>query len=233
VELEPMTTIDVVTTDNQNAGSVDLPPVVFEAKVLPDLLHAEVRRQLAKRHAGTHSTKNRSAVSGGGSKPWRQKGTGRARQGTIRAPQWQGGGSVFGPVPRSYDHALPKKVRRAALRGALSLRLSEGAITVVDALDIPEFKTRRVLEILNTLSLSGENVLIVIAEQDEKIERSARNLRGVGVIRVAGLNVYDVLRHSKLLVTKAAVAAIEARLGTAPRTEEGRTAEAGAAEETS
>jgi len=228
-----MTTIDVVTTDNQKAGSVDLPPVVFEAKVLPDLLHAEVRRQLAKRHAGTHSTKNRSAVSGGGSKPWRQKGTGRARQGTIRAPQWQGGGSVFGPVPRSYDHALPKKVRRAALRGALSLRLSEGAITVVDALDIPEFKTRRVLEILNTLSLSGENVLIVIAEQDEKIERSARNLRGVGVIRVAGLNVYDVLRHSKLLVTKAAVAAIEARLGTAPRTEEGRPAEEGAAEETS
>jgi large subunit ribosomal protein L4 len=225
-----MTTIDVVTTDNQKAGSVDLPPAVFEAKVLPDLLHAEVRRQLARRRAGTHSTKNRAAVSGGGSKPWRQKGTGRARQGTIRAPQWQGGGSVFGPIPRSYDHALPKKVRRAALRGALSLRRAEGAITVVDALDLPEFKTRRVAEILESLSLSGGDVLIVIAEPDEKLERSARNLSGVGVIRVAGLNVYDVLRHSKLLVTKAAVAAIEQRLGSTPRREKGPADESGAAE---
>jgi large subunit ribosomal protein L4 len=220
-----MTTIDVVTTDNQKAGSLDLPPVVFEAKVLPDLLHAEVRRQLAKRRAGTHSTKNRSAVSGGGSKPWRQKGTGRARQGTI---------------PRSYAHALPKKVRRAALRGALSLRSAEGAITVVDALNLPEFKTRRVAEILKSLSLSGEAVLIVIAEQDEKLERSAENIPGIGVIRVAGLNVYDVLRHSKLLVTKAAVAAIEERLGSPPRSdegpprpEEGRPDEGGAAEEAS
>jgi large subunit ribosomal protein L4 len=228
-----MTTIDVVTTDNQKAGSVDLPPVVFEAKVLPDLLHAEVRRQLARRRAGTHSTKNRSRVSGGGSKPWRQKGTGRARQGTIRAPQWQGGGSVFGPVPRSYAHALPKKVRRAALRGALSLRRSEGAITVVDALDVPEFKTRRVAEILESLSLSGEAVLIVIAEQDEKLERSARNIPGVGVIRVAGLNVYDVLRHSKLLVTEAAVAALEDRLGSPPRSEQPQSDEGAAAEETS
>ena len=225
-----MTTIDVVTTDNQKAGSVDLPPAVFEAKVLPDLLHAEVRRQLARRRAGTHSTKNRAAVSGGGSKPWRQKGTGRARQGTIRAPQWQGGGSVFGPVPRSYDHALPKKVRRAALRGALSLRRAEGAITVVEALDLPEFKTRRVAEILESLSLSGGDVLIVIAEPDEKLERSARNLPGVGVIRVAGLNVYDVLRHSRLLVTKAAVAAIEQRLASTPRPEKKRADEGGAAE---
>ena len=228
-----MTSIDVVTTDNQKAGSVDLPPVVFEAKVLPDLLHAEVRRQLARRRAGTHSTKNRSAVSGGGSKPWRQKGTGRARQGTIRAPQWQGGCSVFGPVPRSHAHALPKKVRRAALRGALSLRSSEGSITVVDALDLPEFKTRRVAEILKSLSLSGEAVLIVIAEQDEKLERSAGNIPGIGVIRVAGLNVYDVLRHSKLLVTKAAVAAIEERLGSPPRPEQPQPDEGAAAEETS
>jgi len=207
-----MATLEVTTIDNKKAGSVELSPGIFEVQVKPDLLHAEVRRQLSRRRAGTHSTKNRTAVSGGGSKPWRQKGTGRARQGTTRAPQWAGGGSVFGPVPRSYEHALPKKVRAAALRGALSLRQGEGAITVVDALPIEEFKTRRILEILDALSLAEKDVLIVIDAPDEKVERSARNLPNVGVVRVAGLNVYDVLRHERLLVTKAAVAGIEARL---------------------
>lgn len=207
-----MATVEVMTIDNKKAGSVELSPSVFEVLVKPDLLHAEVRRQLARRRAGTHSTKNRSAVSGGGAKPWRQKGTGRARQGTTRAAQWAGGGVVFGPVPRSYEHSLPKKVRSAALRSALSLRRSEEAITVVDALPLDEFKTKRVREMLDGLSLAGSGVLIVIDEADEKLERSARNLPNVGVIRVAGLNVYDVLRHEKLLVTRAAVAGIEARL---------------------
>jgi large subunit ribosomal protein L4 len=207
-----MTTLDVVTADNKKAGSVELSAAIFEAPVKPDLLHAEVCRQLARRRAGTHSTKNRSAVSGGGAKPWRQKGTGRARQGTTRAPQWAGGGVVFGPVPRSYEHSVPKKVRRAALMGALSLRREEGAITVVDSFDLPEFKTKRVAEILNGLSLRPGGVLIVIDEANEKLETSARNLPNVGVIRVAGLNVYDVLRHPKLLLTQAAVDAIEKRL---------------------
>lgn len=207
-----MATVEVMTIDNKKAGSVELSPSVFEVLVKPDLLHAEVRRQLARRRAGTHSTKNRTAVSGGGAKPWRQKGTGRARQGTTRAAQWAGGGVVFGPVPRSYEHSLPKKVRSAALRSALSLRRSEEAITVVDALPLDEFKTKRVREMLDGLSLAGSGVLIVIDEADEKLERSARNLPNVGVIRVAGLNVYDVLRHEKLLVTRAAVAGIEARL---------------------
>ena len=112
-----MANLDVVTTENKKVGTVDLSATVFEAQVKPDLFHAEVRRQLAARRRGTHSTKNRAAVSGGGSKPWRQKGTGRARQGTTRAPQWAGGGVAFGPVPRSYEHSLPKKVRRAALPG--------------------------------------------------------------------------------------------------------------------
>jgi large subunit ribosomal protein L4 len=207
-----MATVDVVTTENSRAGSVELPAAVFEVKVKPDLLHAEVRRQLAARHAGTHSTKNRAAVSGGGSKPWRQKGTGRARQGTTRAPQWSGGGVVFGPVPRSYAHSLPKKVRRAALRIALSLRREEGAITVVDELAMTEFKTSRVADILAALGLGGESVLIVIVDADEKLEVSARNLPRVGVIRVAGLNVYDVLRHSRLVLTRAAVEALDVRL---------------------
>jgi large subunit ribosomal protein L4 len=220
-----MATIDVVTTENSRAGQIELPPAVFEVKVKPDLFHAEVRRQLAARHAGTHSTKNRHAVSGGGSKPWRQKGTGRARQGSTRSPQWTGGGVVFGPVPRSYDLSLSKKVRRAALRGALSLRQQEGAITVVDALDLSEFNTKRVAGILTALGLAGQSVLIVIAEADEKVEVSARNLPRVGVIRAEGLNVYDVLRHARLVLTKAAVEALDARLSEQRR----KSAKAGAA----
>jgi len=212
-----MASVDVVTLENKSAGSVELPGAVFEAKVKPDLFHAEVRRQLAARRAGTHSTKNRHAASGGGSKPWRQKGTGRARQGTNRAPQWAGGGVVFGPVPRSYEHSLPKKVRRAALRGALSLRQGEDAITVVDAFPMEDFKTRRVAEVLGTLGLADESVLIVIVGRDEKLERSTRNLPRVDTLPVEGLNVFDVLRHKRLLLTKDAVEAIEARLDEARR----------------
>ena len=208
-----MPTLNVVTAENKKAGKLEVSLAVFEAVVKPHLLHAEVRRQLAARRRGTHSTKNRTAVSGGGAKPWRQKGTGRARQGTTRAPQWSGGGVAFGPVPRSHDLALPKKMRRAALRGALSLRVGEGDVTVVEALQLDGFKTRRVAEILEGLGVGGEGVLIVIHEADPFVERSARNLRGVSVVRAAGLNVYDVLRHSKLVATKAAVAAIEQRLG--------------------
>lgn len=208
-----MPTLEVVTARNRKAGSVDLDPAVFEAPVRPDLFHAEVRRQLAKRRSGTHSTKNRAAVSGGGIKPWKQKGTGRARQGTIRAPQWAGGGVVFGPVPRSYEHALPKKVRRAALCGALSHQLREGNIKVVDELGISEYKTKQVAKLLHDLSLADAPVLIVTAGEDPFLERSSRNLPNVSVLRVAGLNVYDVLRHRRLLLTKAAVAAIGERLG--------------------
>jgi large subunit ribosomal protein L4 len=212
-----MATLDVVTTENKKAGTVDLDAAIFEVKVKPDLLHAEVTRQLAARHTGTHSTKNRAAVSGGGSKPWKQKGTGRARQGTTRAPQWAGGGSAFGPVPRSYDHKLPKKVRRAALRCALSQRLADEAIKVVESLEIGEFKTKRVAEILGAIGIEGGGVLIVIDAEDTHIERSARNLPRVKVLRAAGLNVYDVLRYPNLVLTSAAVDAIAARLGSAPK----------------
>jgi large subunit ribosomal protein L4 len=204
--------LDVVTAANKKAGSIDLDPSVFEAPVRPHLFHAEVRRQLAKRRSGTHSTKNRAGVSGGGIKPWKQKGTGRARQGTIRAPQWTGGGVVFGPVPRSYEHALPKKVRRAALRAALSLQFREGNIKVVDELRLTEYKTKRVAKLLHDLSLEDAPVLIVIDAEEPFLEGSARNLPNVSVLRVAGLNVYDVLRHRKLLLTRAAVDAIGERL---------------------
>lgn len=208
-----MATVDVSKIGGGKAGSAELDPVVFEATVKPYLFHAEVRRQLAGRRAGTHSTKNRSAVSGGGAKPYRQKGTGRARQGTIRAPQFAGGGSVFGPVPRGHGHKLTKKTRRAALRCALSLRQQEGAVTVVDAFDPGEFKTRRVVESLNGLGLGGSSVLIVIQEPTPHLERSARNLPGIGVIRAEGLNVHDVLRHEKLLIVQGALDRIHDRLG--------------------
>ena len=210
-----MATLDVVTAENKKAGSVELSPAVFEAAVKPHLFQAEVRRQLARRRAGTHSTKNRSAVSGGGSKPWRQKGTGRARQGTTRAPQWAGGGAVFGPVPRSHEHGLPKKARRAALRGALSHRLQEGGVTVVESLEIDGYRTKRVVEVLKGLGLDGRKVLIVIGEASPTLERSARNLHGVDVLRAEGLNVYDVLRHDKLVMTRGGLEAVEKRLASA------------------
>ena len=208
-----MATQDLVKAGGGRAGSVELDPVVFEAKVKPHLFHAEVRRQLAKRRAGTHSTKNRAFVSGGGIKPWRQKGTGRARQGSIRAPQWAGGGVVFGPVPRSYEHDLPKKMRRAALRSALSLRLQEGALTVVEALALEAPRTRLLLDALRGLGLADASVLVVIGDADPSLELAARNLPRVDVLRAVGLNVYDVLRHDRLVVTQDALGRIHQRLG--------------------
>jgi large subunit ribosomal protein L4 len=207
-----MATLELKKAGKGKGGSVELDPAVFEAAVKPHLFHAEVRRQLAKRRAGTHSTKNRALVSGGGIKPWKQKGTGRARQGTIRAPQWAGGGIVFGPVPRSYEHALPKKVRRAALRSALSLRLREGKLMVAEALALEAPRTKLLLEALRGLGFEG-SVLVVIEAENRNLELAARNLQKVDVLRADGLNVYDVLRHEGLLLTKGALARIHERLG--------------------
>jgi large subunit ribosomal protein L4 len=207
-----MASLDVKSIENQVSGSLELDPAIFEAEIRRDLFHAEVRRQLAARRTGTHSSLNRAGVSGGGAKPYRQKGTGRARQGTIRAPQWAGGGAVFGPVPRGYGHKLPKKVRAAALRSALSLRHSEEAVTVVTEFSFDSFKTKAVSQVLQALELGGASVLVVIDEPDEFLEVSARNLPGVSVVRAEGLNVYDVLRHKQLLVTQAAMGVIGERL---------------------
>ena len=223
-----MATLDVVTVDNAKAGSVELRPSVFEAPVRAHLFHAEVRRQLAARRAGTHATKNRAGVSGGGAKPWRQKGTGRARQGTTRAPQWAGGGIVFGPVPRSYEHALPKRVRRAALRSALSQKLSEGSLVVVDDLALDAYSTKRMAAILRGLGVGDGGALVVLDAPSPRVEGSARNLPGISVIRAEGLNVYDVLRHRHLVMTRAALRATEERLDEALRRERAATQEAGA-----
>jgi large subunit ribosomal protein L4 len=207
-----MATVDVIAASGGKAGSIDLDPAVFEGKIRTHLFHAEVRRQLTRRRAGTHATKNRAAVAGGGIKPWKQKGTGRARQGTIRAPQWAGGGVVFGPTPRDYEHKLTKKTRRAALVAAISLRKKEGALVVADGLALVEYKTKRAVALLNALGVGGKSVLIVTASPQPQLERSVANLVGVDVIRAEGLNVYDVLRHERLVVARDAVAALCSRL---------------------
>ena len=207
-----MATIDVVNLENKKSGSFDLSSAVFETEVKPHLFHAEVRRQLAERRSGTHSTKNRALVSGGGAKPYNQKGTGRARQGTTRAPQFQGGGVVFGPVPRGYAHKLPKKVRAAALKSALSQCVQDSTITIVDELSVDSYKTKRIVEILGSLGLAEGTTLIVIEDANPTVEASARNLPGVSVVRTEGVNVYDLLRHKNLLITKSAIEKLQARL---------------------
>lgn len=216
-----MAKVEVVNQQNQKAGSVELSPAVFEAAVRPHLYHAEVRRQLNARRAGTHSTKNRAAVSGGGIKPYRQKGTGRARQGSIRAPHYAGGGVVFGPVPRTYVHKLPKKVRRAALASALTQRAQESALTVVDQLTLEGYSTKRMREVLRSLGLEEKSTLIVIDQPNPTVEASARNLPNVSVIRGEGLNVYDVLRHQSLLITQPALDLLQARLAGSGKSEGG------------
>ncbi len=205
--------------DGKKGRARQLPDALFDGVVNESVLHQAVKVYLANQRQGTAAARNRAAVAGGSRKPWRQKGTGRARQGSIRAPQWRGGGAVFGPVPRSYEHQLPKKARQAALRSALSLRAGEGALRVIDSFGLAEYRTRAMARILEALGLAGRSVLIVIEGRDPFVETSARNLPRVGVLRAEGLNVYDVLRHEVLLMTRAAVEAVEARLGDAGRRE--------------
>jgi large subunit ribosomal protein L4 len=190
--------------------ATQLEPRVFEAPIRPDLMQAVVVAQLAARRAGTAATKNRAGVAGGGHKPWRQKGTGRARHGTIRSPLWAGGGVVFGPQPRSYAQSIPKRVRKAALRSALSLRHREGRVQVAASFEIPEIKTRLVVEKLKKLEL--DDVLIVTPERNVALERAARNLPRVRVLSVAGLNLFDLLAREHLLLVGDAAAAVSERL---------------------
>ncbi len=183
---------------------------IFEAPVRPDLIHTVVVAQLAAQRSGSAATKNRALVSGGGRKPFRQKGTGRARAGTIRAAQWSGGGVVFGPQPRSYAQYIPKKVRKAAMRSALSLRNQEGRVTVVDSFELSDTKTKLMVERLR--ELGAEDALIVTAERDERLELAGRNLPKVRVLPVAGLNVRDIVARENLVLTRDAADAIVARL---------------------
>lgn len=183
---------------------------IFGVRARPHLLHATIVMQLANRRGGNAATKSKGFVKGGGKKPWRQKGTGRARAGSIRSPLWVGGGTIFGPQPRDYAYRMPKKARREALLSALSLKHHDGKIVVVDKLELAEAKTKLMVRALADLQVSS--ALIVIAHSDEKIERSARNLPKIKVLRVEGLNVYDLIRYEHLILTEAALKLIEERL---------------------
>jgi large subunit ribosomal protein L4 len=183
---------------------------IFAVKARPHLLHQAVVMQLANRRAGSAATKSKGFVSGGGKKPWRQKGTGRARAGSIRSPIWVGGGTTFGPQPRDYSYRMPRKARKQALLSALSLKNRDGKLIVVDKFEIEAAKTKIMSEALAELNISS--ALIVIAQADEKIERSARNLPKVKVLRVDGLNVFDLIRYEHLILTEGALKLLEERL---------------------
>ncbi|SDK58125.1 50S ribosomal protein L4 [Sediminibacillus albus] len=184
-------------------GDLELNDTVFGIEPNTHVLHEAVVMQRASLRQGTHDVKNRSEVRGGGRKPWRQKGTGRARQGSIRSPQWVGGGTVFGPTPRSYSYKLPKKVRRLALRSALSSKVKEDSLVALESLSFDAPKTKEVVSMLAALNVEGK-ALIVTADQDEVIARSANNLQNVKVLTVSEVNVLDLLTHDKLILTKEA-----------------------------
>ncbi len=185
---------------------------VFGAKVNRHLMWEVVRMQLAGRRAGTACTKTRGEVRGGGRKPWPQKGTGRARQGSIRAPHWVGGGVVFGPKPRDYGYSIPKKARRAAVRSALTARFRDGDIIFLDKIELENHKTKTAVAFLKGLGLEGQKVLIVVEDIDFNLDRSTRNIPYVKVLKAEAVNVYDLLNADKILITKAALEIIEERL---------------------
>ena len=185
----------------------NLKPEIFGVKTRPSLLHQAVLMQLANRRAGTAATKSKGFVRGGGKKPWRQKGTGRARAGSIRSPIWVGGGTTFGPAPRDYSYRMPKKARLGALLSALSLKNQESKVIVVDKFELDAAKTKMMVQALAQLNV--KSAVLVIAGADEKIQRSGRNLPNLKVVKVEGLNVYDLLHHEHLILTEAALKSLE------------------------
>src|SRR6266496_1933128 len=209
-----MATVPVKTVLGKDKGSVELPAEVFEARVNVHVMHRVVRAQQAAARAGTHSTKTRSEVRGGGKKPWRQKGTGRARQGSIRAPQWTGGGVVFGPHPRDYTLRVNKKEKVLALRSALTDRLAGGNLLVLDGLDFDEPKTRRAVELISTLDLAGRKLLFVVDGLEEAAIKSLRNLQTVHIVTFDQLNTYDVLASDTVVFTRDSLDAFLGRAAT-------------------
>ncbi len=205
-----MAVTEVYNTDNKKVGEVELNDALFGLEVKKHILHDVVKMQLANRRAGTASTKTRNEVRGGGAKPYRQKGTGRARAGTNNSPLWRGGGVTFGPKPRDYSYKLPKKVRRLGVRMALSARFSEDNMVVLDGFDLADIKTKQFVEIMKKLNI--ENGLIVIPGKNENLEKSSRNVQGYKVIQADGLNVYDILLHRRLILLQPCLGQLEERL---------------------
>ena len=196
-----MPTVDVYNADGKVVGNMDLNENVFGVTVRSDVMHEVVVNYLANQRQGTQSTRTRTEVRGGGAKPWRQKGTGRARQGSIRAPQWVGGGVALGPKPRDYRYTVNKKVRRMALKSALSSKVEENEIIVLDAFSCDEIKTKQVTTLLKNLNVN-EKALIVLPENDKNVVLSARNIKGVDTTYVGAINTYEVLNHTKCIILK-------------------------------
>ena len=203
-----MANVSVYNIEGKEVGKIDLSDAVFGVEVNEHLVHMAVVSQLANNRQGTQKAKTRSEVSGGGRKPWRQKGTGHARQGSIRAPQWTHGGVALGPKPRDYSYTLNKKVRRLAMKSALSSKVQNENLIVIDALNMDGFKTKTIVNMLKALNVDGK-ALIVTAEADQKVVKSAANIPGVKTAAVNTLNVYDILNHDKFIVVKNAVGKIE------------------------
>ena len=193
-----MTKLAIYNIGNQKVNDIELDDQIFKVKSNPTLFYDAVRMNLASQRKGSAATKNRALVRGGGAKPWRQKGTGRARAGSRRSPLWRGGGTIFGPMPRDYAFSLPKKERRAALRAALSLKLQEEKLILLDEFPLNGFKTKQVLEVLKRFNV--EDVLIVTSEKNIFLERSTRNIPNVEVLHADELNVYDILNHEHLIL---------------------------------
>ncbi|MFB4165931.1 50S ribosomal protein L4 [Alteribacillus sp. JSM 102045] len=203
-----MPKVALLNQTGSKVGDIELADAIFGIEPNENVLHDAVVMQQASLRQGTHKVKNRSERRGGGRKPWRQKGTGRARQGSIRSPQWVGGGIVFGPTPRQYSYKLPKKVRRLAIKSALSTKVKEGAIVVVDNLQLEAPKTKEMISILSGLSVD-EKALVVTADYNEQVALSARNIPGVTFTTVNGVNVLELLKHDKLVITQEAVEKVE------------------------
>ena len=204
---------DVKNLKGETVKSVELPADIFEAPINIDLMHQAYQRQMANARLGTHNTKSRGMVSGGGKKPWKQKGTGRARQGSTRAPQWKGGGKVHTPKPRDYTQAMPRQMRRAALRSALSVKAGDGQIIVIDELNFDGLKTKNMAATLAALSGEGQTTLVLLAAKNDAVERSLRNLDTAKYLRASYLNIRDLLGYDKVLLPLGALEVIQGYLG--------------------
>jgi large subunit ribosomal protein L4 len=205
-------TVDVVNSQNEKIGSVDLSDDVFGGRVKTDLIHESVVRANAAERRGTHATKSRGMVSGTGKKPWRQKGTGRAQVGEARNPLWRKGGTVFGPQPRSYEYHLPKKVEKGALRAALTQKLRDGEVIVVDALSVGEIKTKAAAELLRRIGVEGKALLVDVKPED-KLSLSVRNIDGVRLLPSNRVSARDVMNTRRVVVTRAAIEKLQEALG--------------------
>ncbi|MBM6940134.1 50S ribosomal protein L4 [Limosilactobacillus coleohominis] len=203
-----MTSVALFKQDGSQNGTIDLNDAIFGVEANENAEYEAIIRQRASLRQGTHAVKNRSAVSGGGKKPWRQKGTGRARQGSIRSPQFRGGGIVFGPTPRSYNYRLPRKVRQLAIKSALSQKVADDKFVVVDSINFDAPKTKEFAGVLDNLKVN-EKVLIVVTDDDKNAELSARNLANVNVVTPSGVNILNVVDAQKIVITKSALSQVE------------------------